>query len=80
MALLDDVKVACRVTSNTFDSELNMLIESAKECAKQKGGKFLILHSQVQAKEFYLKTGFVVFSGIDYEEDCPHIWMGMELE
>jgi hypothetical protein len=30
MALLDDVKVACRVTSNTFDSELNMLIESAK--------------------------------------------------
>lgn len=30
MALLDDVKVACRVTSNTFDSELNMLIDSAK--------------------------------------------------
>lgn len=30
MALLDDVKVACRVTSNTFDTELNMLIESAK--------------------------------------------------
>jgi hypothetical protein len=30
MALIDDVKVACRVTSNTFDSELNMLIDSAK--------------------------------------------------
>ncbi len=30
MALIDDVKVACRVTSNTFDSELNMLINSAK--------------------------------------------------
>lgn len=30
MALLDDVKVACRVTSTTFDSELNMLIDSAK--------------------------------------------------
>ena len=30
MALLDDVKIACRVTSTTFDSELNMLIESAK--------------------------------------------------
>ncbi len=30
MALLDDVKVACRVTSNTFDSELNMLISSAQ--------------------------------------------------
>lgn len=30
MALLDDVKVACRVTSTTFDSELNMLINSAQ--------------------------------------------------
>ena len=30
MALLEDVKKACRVTSETFDSELTMLIESAK--------------------------------------------------
>lgn len=30
MALIDDVKVACRVTSNTFDTELNMLILSAR--------------------------------------------------
>ncbi len=30
MALIDDVKVACRITSTTFDSELNMLIDSAK--------------------------------------------------
>ena len=30
MALIDDVKVACRITTNTFDSELNMLIDSAK--------------------------------------------------
>ena len=30
MALIDDVKVACRITSDTFDSELNMLIDSAK--------------------------------------------------
>lgn len=30
MALLDDVKLACRVASNTFDDELNMLISSAK--------------------------------------------------
>ena len=57
-----------------------MLIDSAKEFVKQKGGNFIILHSQIQAKQFYLKTGFVVFSGIEYEEDRPHIWMGMELE
>lgn len=30
MALIDDVKVACRVTVNTFDSELNRLINAAK--------------------------------------------------
>lgn len=29
MALLDDVKVACRVTSTAFDTELNDLISSA---------------------------------------------------
>lgn len=29
MALLDDVKVACRVTTDTFDSELSDLIEAA---------------------------------------------------
>ena len=28
MALLDDVKVACRVTVSTFDDELNDLIEA----------------------------------------------------
>ena len=30
MALLDDVRVACRVTTTTFDTELNRLISSAK--------------------------------------------------
>ena len=30
MALLDDVRVACRVTTTTFDTELNRLIASAK--------------------------------------------------
>ena len=30
MALIDDVKVACRVTTTTFDSELTRLINSAK--------------------------------------------------
>ena len=30
MALLDEVRVACRVTTTTFDTELNRLIASAK--------------------------------------------------
>ena len=28
MALLDDVKMACRVTTDTFDSELSDLIQA----------------------------------------------------
>lgn len=30
MALLDEVRVACRVTTTTFDTELNRLIASAR--------------------------------------------------
>jgi hypothetical protein len=30
MALIDDVKLFCKVTTNTFDRQLNMLINSAK--------------------------------------------------
>lgn len=30
MAMLDDVKIALRVTTNAYDNELNSLIESAK--------------------------------------------------
>lgn len=31
MALLDDVKISLRVTTNAYDSELNDLIDSAKK-------------------------------------------------
>lgn len=53
----------------------SMLVNYAVKYVKNKGGKKLILHSQLHATEFYKKLGFIEFGEIEYEEDCPHIWM-----
>ena len=55
------------------------LLEKAKAQAKKLGAKKLILHSQMQAQDFYAKNGFAAYGEIEYEEDCPHIWMQTEL-
>ena len=39
----------------------------------------LYLHSQLRAKKFYEKCGFVSFGEIELEENCPHIWMKKSL-
>ena len=51
------------------------ILGEAKAQAKKLGASKLILHSQMQAKEFYAKNGFAAYGEIEYEEDCPHIWM-----
>ena len=52
-----------------------ILVESAIDYAKEKNGEKIILHSQLHAKDFYKKLGFSEYGEIEYEEDCPHIWM-----
>ena len=51
------------------------LVRGALKHAKKAGKKRLILHSQLTAVDFYKKLGFSTFGEIEYEEDCPHIWM-----
>ena len=51
------------------------LIAAAEQHIVQIGGKLLMLHSQIQAKDFYERVGFAEYGEIEYEEDCPHIWM-----
>lgn len=51
------------------------LIAAAEQHIVQIGGKVLMLHSQIQAKDFYERVGFAEYGEIEYEEDCPHIWM-----
>ena len=56
-----------------------IIIEKAVEYVKSVKGESIILHSQMQAKEFYKKQGFKEYGDIEYEEDCPHVWMKLEL-
>ena len=51
------------------------LVEYALNFVKKQGAKELILHSQLNATEFYKKLGFSEYGEIEYEEDCPHIYM-----
>lgn len=56
------------------------LLAGAERWAKESGGQCLVLHAQLQAKEFYEKVGYTAYGDVEYEEDCPHIWMKKELK
>jgi len=56
------------------------VVEAAMEYVMTVGGKCICLHSQMQAKDFYEKLGFCVYGEIEYEEDCPHIWMKLNID
>ena len=59
MALLDEVKLALRVTTNAYDDELNSLIESAKLDLGIAGVTFDLLDDVVKtAIKTYCKMNF----------------------
>lgn len=51
------------------------LLDYVCDFAKDRGKHSVVLHSQYDAKDFYKKCGFSECSEVDYEQDCPHIWM-----
>lgn len=51
------------------------IIESLEKVAMEKGAKELHLGSQLQAKEFYEKLGYISIGELYYEEGCPHVHM-----
>lgn len=51
------------------------IVNEAEKIIKEKGGREIRLHSQVQAMPFYQKQGYVPFGERDFDEDCPHQWM-----
>lgn len=55
------------------------VLKSALEYVKNSGGEKLMLHSQCTAIPFYEKLGFESFGEVEYEENCPHIWIKKEL-
>ena len=51
------------------------LMEYAEDRIRQLGGKSVTVHAQVQAAEFYGKTGYKKQGEVFDEEGCPHIFM-----
>ncbi len=51
------------------------MLDFAADCIREMGEEEIYIHSQLQAKGFYEKCGYKAFGEIEYEQDCPHIWM-----
>lgn len=51
------------------------IIDAAKQYVKDRGGKRILLHSQLQAKGFYERQGFSVCSEVFEEAGIPHVMM-----
>ncbi len=56
-----------------------LILSEAENEVKRKGGSALTLHSQLHAKTFYEKSGYMQNSEIEHEQGQPHIWMKKEL-
>ena len=56
------------------------MLREAEACVRDLGGTCLMLHSQLHAKEFYEKSGYIAYGEVEYEENCPHIWMRKQLK
>lgn len=57
----------------------SLLLEAAEREICRMGGKSISLHAQVSAQKFYQKSGYREYGEIDFDEDCPHIWMRKEI-
>jgi predicted GNAT family N-acyltransferase len=43
--------------------------------SKEDGAKTVYVGAQTHAVGFYEKCGYEAFGELEYEQDCPHIWM-----
>lgn len=55
------------------------MLKEAENLVIQNGGNTLTLHAQYRVKEFYANLDYSEFGDVDYDEDCPHIWMKKKL-
>lgn len=53
----------------------SLIVKAAEEHIKSIGGKTILIHSQLQAADFYEKLGYVKTGENDIEEGCPHCMM-----
>lgn len=57
----------------------SLIVKAAEEHIKSIGGKAILIHSQLQAADFYEKLGYVKTGETDIEEGCPHCMMLKQL-
>lgn len=55
------------------------LLKKVAEIVYRYQGKYIIFHAQIQAQPFYEKQGYLPYGEIEYDEDCPHIWMAKKI-
>lgn len=55
------------------------VVGEAENYVRKAGGNELRLHAQCRSTCFYEKLGYEQFGDVEYEEDCPHIWMKKQL-
>ncbi len=57
----------------------SLLLKEAINNLKKENAHKVILNSQLSAKDFYIKHGFLQEGEVFYEEGCPHIKMYFKL-
>ena len=70
--MIGRIAVIKQYRGNNIGSDL---LKRAESEIKKLGGKNILLHAQESAREFYEKQGYCSYGEIDFEENCPHIWM-----
>lgn len=51
------------------------LLARAEAEIRKEGGEIVRLHAQQRATPFYEKQGYSSYGPVEYEEQCPHVWM-----
>ena len=55
------------------------IIEEAENHLRSIGADTAVIHSQLRARDFYVRCGYSVCSEIEYEQNYPHVWVKKSL-
>ena len=56
------------------------IVEEAERYLISLGADTVVIHSQLRARDFYVRCGYTVCSEIEYEQDYPHVWVRKDLK
>ena len=56
------------------------IMDEAEKYLVSLGAKYAVIHSQLRARDFYIRCGYTVCSDIEYEQNYPHVWVKKSLD